>query len=245
MKLMASEVRGQRLYQVDAWWGLPIWHGFGTRDVPLPSYLAHGPQWVSPVTAQVHGPVVQVLTRPLTTDTLVGDAFVTMEPGIVCAIRTADCVPLLVYDPVRGVVGAIHAGWRGLAAGVIAATVATCARTFRVPAGRLQAAIGPAIAAEDFEIDAPVLTALHGAGFEMAAVQRPSRAGHWWLDLSHLAQQALVRAGLDPTRIAMGTRTTSRYPGEFHSYRRVPRTPGRQSSFIVLRGGTAGCGTRD
>lgn len=242
MKLLASERRGQRLYQVDAWAGLPIWHGFGTRDVPLLNYLAGHAPYCSPETRQVHGHVVHVLARPLRSQPWIGDAFVTTEPGLVCAVRTADCVPILLYDPVRGVVGAIHAGWRGLAADVIAATIATCEHTFRVPAGRLQAAIGPAIAADNFEIDAPVLKALRRAGFETTAAQRPSRPGHWWLDLSCLAQQALLRAGLEGSRIAMSHRTTSGYPGEFHSYRREPHSVGRQHSFIVLQAGPSGRG---
>ncbi|MBI2343471.1 MAG: peptidoglycan editing factor PgeF [Deltaproteobacteria bacterium] len=223
---------GRPCYLVPRWRALPCRHGFGIRDVSLAAYVGPG-VWKMPETRQVHGTTVHRLTRHDPIQIRVGDAFVTDIPGMVCAVRTADCVPILLCAPPRGVVGAVHAGWRGVAAGIVTATVSALAAWFHVLPSQLEVAIGPAIGREDYEVDHAVHRALRATGLELEAALTPSRQGHWWCDLRQLLCQELMRLGVAPTSVTCSTLSTFQRPGEFHSYRRTPLHTGRQVSFIT------------
>jgi hypothetical protein len=146
-------------------------------------------------------------------------------------VLTADCLPVLFAAPGGGRVAAAHAGWRGLAAGVLEATVAALGG----PSGLL-AWIGPAIGPGAYEVGEEVREAFVGLGPGMEAAFRPSRPGHWWADLPALARARLATAGVEA--IYGGGLCTLDDPVHFYSYRRDGVT-GRMASLIwVDRDGT-------
>lgn len=236
MQLVRTHRRRWPCYVVPAWEGLQVLHGFGTRNVPVAAYLNARSWWV-PQTRQIHSDLVVPLDGPRVAQLQIGDAFITQRAQVLCVVRTADCLPILLLEPVRQVVGAVHAGWRGLAAGIIQHTLATMAVRYRIERDRLQAALGPCIGGGDYEVDAPVLDALHRQRLPVGDAITPTRPGHWLLDLRALARYVLQAQGILPAHIATSTLSTYRRPGEFHSYRRRPEThAGRQYSFIGLLG---------
>jgi len=168
-----------------------------------------------------------------------GDAAPVEADGIVCSLAgvaigvvTADCVPILLAGrkgPAGCTVAAVHAGWRGLCSGVVAAGVASLLEPAVV------AAIGPHVGPCCYEVDAPVLAAV-GERFgpdPPAGAVRPGRAEHAWLDLGLLAAAELQRAGVPPAAISRGTvACTACDPQRFHSYRRDGPRSGRLVHFI-------------
>jgi len=168
--------------------------------------------------AQVHGADVAVAE----TGGLVGraDVVVTDRPGLPLAIFTADCVPVVVYDPVARRLAMAHAGWRGTALGAArAAALALVQRGGR--AADLMAAIGPSIGPCCYEVDAPVIERL-SAGFPDAweSWLTPTAPGKWMLDLWRANCDQLGAAGLDPARVESAGLCTSCRPDLFYSYRR-------------------------
>ncbi len=200
-----------------------IAHGFGLRDSPPV------PELVRP--RQVHG---RGVARVAAAGAAAGaaDAVVTAAPGVAVGIATADCVPLLVAADAGRAVAAVHAGWRGLAAGVIGAALAE----LRASAGddaALRAAIGPHIGPCCYEVDAPVLEALGRFGAELAGALSPSRPGHHRLDLGALALRDLRDAGVAHDAIETATACcTSCDAARFHSYRRDGARAGRLVHWI-------------
>jgi polyphenol oxidase len=185
------------------------------------------PAWLT----QVHGAEVVPLGAQLPA-TLKADAVVTRHPGRVCVIQAADCLPVLFAAQDGSVVGAAHAGWRGLAAGVLEATVAAMG----VPPGQLRAWIGPGIGAANFEVGPEVREHLVGAAgpagaAEVEAAFIANARGHWQCDLIALARQRLVASGL--TAIHGGRWCTFSDAENFFSYRRDGRT-GRMAALIWL-----------
>jgi YfiH family protein len=160
-----------------------------------------------------------------------GDASTASEPGVVCAILTADCLPVLFADLDGKVVGAAHAGWRGLAAGVLGATVA---RMRAQGAGEITAWLGPAIGPQAFEVGPDVLDAFGAALPDGEAEQGfrpyPGREGKYLADMTLLARRMLARDGV--TRVHGGERCTFTERESFYSYRRDGAGSGRQASLI-------------
>jgi len=155
------------------------------------------------------------------------DAAVTRQPGRVCAIMTADCLPILLTDRDGTVVGGAHGGWRGLAAGIVEATVAAFRDRGIVPAHVL-AWLGPAIGPAAYEVGGDVAAALREDDATALAAGRP---GHWHLDLYGLARARLAACGV--RQIYGGEWCTFSDPARFFSYRRDGVT-GRQASLIWL-----------
>ena len=185
----------------------------------LQQLLPQAPRWL----AQVHGSTV--VDADQLTDVPPADASVARLPGTVCAIMIADCLPVLLTDTAGTCVGAAHAGWRGLAGGVIANTIA------RLPAAPadLMAWIGPGIGPAAFEVGDDVLEAFCAIAPERRAAFRPHKPGKWLCDLPALARDALRRAGV--TRIHGGDLCTYTDPQRFYSYRRDGVT-GRMTALI-------------
>ena len=183
----------------------------------LSAHLPAAPHWLR----QVHGTAVVDADAP--DAQRVGDAAVARRPGTVCAILAADCMPVLLADGAGRVVGVAHAGWRGLAAGVLEETV----RAMGVAPGGLVAWLGPAIGPSAYEVGDDVRLAF--AGYESAF--RPARRGHWLLDLYAVARERLDRCGV--RRIAGGGFCTYSDAERFFSYRRE-RASGRMAALIWL-----------
>jgi YfiH family protein len=205
------------------------------REANLPSE----PVWLE----QVHGTSVVVLDassipRTATAEQLMtasrprADAAVTREQGVVCAIQVADCLPVLFAARDGSVVGAAHAGWRGLASGVLGATVAA----MNVPPEQLVAWLGPAIGPESFEVGDDVLAAFVATARDDQRVQteaafsaRPN--GKWLCDLFTLARLRLAALGV--TQVSGGGLCTVSDARRFYSYRRDGQT-GRMAALIWL-----------
>ncbi len=154
------------------------------------------------------------------------DAAISRRAGRICAILTADCLPILLASETGDRVGAAHAGWRGLAAGVIEATV----NALGAP-GELLAWLGPAIGPRHFEIGPEVREALLRADPEAHAAFALNARGRFTADLFALARRRLVRAGVE--RIYGGGVCTYADAARYFSHRRDGRT-GRQASLIWL-----------
>lgn len=185
----------------------------------LQDLLPQPPRWL----AQVHGS--RVVDADTLDDVPEADASVAVHPGTVCTIMIADCLPVLFCDRAGRCVGAAHAGWRGLAGGVLANTVA------RMPAAAsdLIAWIGPGIGPEAFEVGDDVWHAFCDRHPENAAAFRKHTPGKWLSDLPALARMALQRAGVGSIH-ACGLCTYSD-PARFFSYRRDGVT-GRMAALV-------------
>ncbi len=180
------------------------------------------PCWIR----QVHG--ARVVRMPQAAPEPEADASFTVESGVVCAVQAADCLPVLLCDQAGTVVAAAHAGWRGLAGGVLEHTVAA----LPVPPQTLRAWLGPAIGPEAFEVGEEVRECFVAADATAARAFRPAAlAGKHYADLFALARLRLARAGVD--RVYGGGLSTHADPARFYSYRRDGVT-GRMAALIWL-----------
>jgi YfiH family protein len=201
-------------------------HGFGVRGAAEPEGC------VRP--RQVHGVRVLIARASAGDVAQEGDAVVSDVPGLPVAVVTADCVPLLVAESDGTRVAAIHAGWRGLAAGVVAEGFAALVRSGAAPA-RLHAVIGPHIGSCCYEIDEPVIEGLRTRfDADLGAALRRVRPGHALLDLGALVRVECLRAGLEPMAVASLSGACTRCDERrFHSYRRDGARAGRLLHFIA------------
>ena len=173
--------------------------------------LPSAPRWLK----QVHG--IDVSIDP-GFDEPEADAAVTATPGVVLAILTADCLPVVFAAKDGSEIGAAHAGWRGLAAGVLEATVAAMATTPR----DIVAWLGPAAGPQAYEIGEEVFDAFVAHDPRAAAAFAPTRPGHWKIDLYALARQRLADAGV--ADVHGGGLCTISDPARFFSHRRDGRS---------------------
>lgn len=180
-------------------------------------------QWLE----QVHG--TKVIQATAGTPCPPADASIGRQPGIACAVMTADCLPVLLCNRAGTVVAAAHAGWRGLLNGVLEATVGAMAE----PPGELMAWFGPAIGPEAFEVGPEVRAAFAALSPGVAACFQPSpaRSGHFLADIYALARQRLASLGL--SSVYGGDYCTFTDSTRFFSYRRDGQT-GRMASLIQL-----------
>jgi hypothetical protein len=190
---------------------------------------------------QVHGNAVRVLPRGHAgpndaVDKPDGDAVVSNEPGLALAVMVADCVPILLVDPVRGAAGAVHAGWRGTCARVAAVAVGRMAQEFGCNPADVLAAIGPSIGPGDYEVGESLVQAFLDAGYPRSDVDRWfSRHGaRLFLDLWSANRGQLVAAGLAPGHVHACGLSTLPHPGVFDSFRRDGDAAGRMAAIIVV-----------
>ncbi|MBL8393283.1 MAG: peptidoglycan editing factor PgeF [Candidatus Accumulibacter sp.] len=214
------------------------------RNLPAP------PCWLR----QVHGTaVVDAAIAARLALIPVADGAFARHPGVVCAVLTADCLPVLLCDRAGSIVAVAHAGWRGLQAGILERVV----EAMDVPGQRLLAYLGPAIGPQSFEVGAEVRQSFLEAHREAAAAFRPlpcdegdagtcpsgghcrpgdgarQHTGGWLADLYLLARQSLWRLGIED--IHGGEYCTVRQASKFFSYRRDGVT-GRMAALIWLGG---------
>lgn len=202
-------------------------HGFGLRGSARPARVLRP--------SQVHGRTVARVDAAGGLAPEEADAVVSSWTGAAVGVVTADCVPVLAASEDGRAVAAIHAGWKGLARGVIPAAIRVLAD--EAAGSPLVAVVGPHIGPEHYEVDAPVLDALEpGFGPDLAAALRPSRPGHARLDLGQLALLALEQSGIAPgRRAALSDACTYRDADRFHSYRRDGAAAGRLLHHIAPR----------
>lgn len=180
------------------------------------------PAWLE----QVHGRRVVDLDTQIPVDSFgPADASVARTPGRVCVVQVADCMPVLFAGADGSVVAAAHAGWRGLAGGVLEATV----QAMHAPAGELLAWMGPAIGRAHFEVGDEVRAAFLAADAGASAAFTANERGRWQCDLQALARRKLAALGV--SSIHGGAWCTYADPGRFFSYRRDGRC-GRMAALI-------------
>lgn len=162
------------------------------------------------------------------------DGLVTNEPEVVLTVFSADCTPVLLYDPVAKAVGAIHAGWRGTAAAIAAKAVERMAAEFGSKPENIRAAIGPCISQCCFETDRDVPDAMqHTFGADAKRSIREVN-GKYYVNLKALNALALTRAGV--RQIDIAAECTACEPNRFWSHRRVGNRRGSLAAMILLRG---------
>lgn len=160
-----------------------------------------------------------------------GDALVTNQPGILVGVKTADCVPLLIYDPIQKVVAAVHAGWRGLVAGILESSLNQM-RLFGSAYEDLVVIMGPALCGFCFEVGPQVVkTFKHRFGLDFTV--RPGKGDRSSIDLREACRLILEEQHLSGNRIEFLPYCTACQPERFFSYRKGDQT-GRQLSFIGL-----------
>jgi len=184
--------------------------------------LPHEPFWLK----QVHGTrVIDVGAQALPYSVVEADAACAFQENLVCAVTTADCLPLLLCDQKGTCVSAVHAGWRGLAMGVIEAAVLKLNK----PAADLIAWLGPAIGPQSFEVREDVLDTFKADISSQTFVK--TEQGTWLANLYALARLRLERLGI--TDIFGGTFCTYQNIDQFYSFRR-DKTTGRMATLIWL-----------
>ena len=163
------------------------------------------------------------------------DALITNEPNLPLTVFSADCSVILLHDPVQQAIGAVHAGWRGCAAGILEKTVQAMAESFDSRPENLLAAIGPCIGQCCFETDHDVADAMIAAlGAEDSAPYLERRGIKWHVDLAGLNRQWLLRAGLTPEHIDVCGICTACHPEWFWSHRKMGSARGLQVAMITL-----------
>ena len=188
--------------------------------------LPSPPRWLH----QVHGrDVVEFDEASLGTsvDEPRADAAITRDSGVVLAILSADCLPILLCADDGSEIAAAHAGWRGLSAGIIE----SCVGRMRTPAGRLMAWLGAAIGPQSYEVGTDVRNAFVASDAAADGAFRATRAGHWLCDLYSLARRRLASLGV--LRVHGGGLDTFA-DSRFYSYRRDGARSGRFATLIHI-----------
>jgi YfiH family protein len=190
-------------------------HGFGTRHSDIPSLFSN-----LGTVKQIHS--TTCLAAEGRTGVLgEGDALLEDNPGAIVAVRTADCVPILLVDERRRAVAAVHAGWRGTAGRIASAAISAMHRRFGSEPEDLHAAIGPGIGKCCYEVGPEVAAQFGGQG-----------RAH--IDLSQANLEQLTATGVTPERIYASKLCTMCRNEEFHSFRRDGEKAGRQYSFAGI-----------
>jgi hypothetical protein len=218
---------------------------------------------------QVHSDVMHVASAPLAGDVPVGDAIATRHPGLLLAVQTADCVPILLVDTARRVVAAVHAGWRGTLARVAAKTLGRMRLEFGTRPEDVAAALGPSIGRCCYAVG-PEVAQSFSAQFAGAAEwfdgpfarlsenvepnplpwlnmmppghqPEPERVN---LDLRAANRSQLMEAGVSPRRIAVSTLCTACRTDLLFSYRREGAGTGRLMAVIGIRAGSRQAGRK-
>ncbi len=223
-------------------------HLFGDREFKGEG-LEHGE---GPITAtQVHGDKILCLRddghglvqEGLAQGELEGDGLVTDRNACFIAVATADCVPVLLFDPKRKIIAALHAGWRGSVLNIAAQGVTRMVSDFGSEAKDILAGIGPSIGPCCFEVGEDVLSAIEEKTPHKVDVirkfgrkfGRKSETNRWSCDLPKLNRMQLISVGLPPEQITVAGLCTSCLPERYYSFRRDKKKLGNMLSGIMLR----------
>jgi YfiH family protein len=194
-------------------------HGFGTR---------HADPHPSPATLkQIHSDIV---LRVPVADGCEGDALLAVKPGEVVAVKTADCLPVLIADTVNRVAAAVHAGWKGTTRAIVQRAVEHMHSEFHSEPSSLHVALGPSIGFCCYEVG-PEVAEL----FKPIFPERSDLAHRAHLDLPEANRRLLISAGVPEGNIALVGLCTRCAPNEFHSWRRDREKAGRMLSVVGIR----------
>jgi polyphenol oxidase len=199
--------------------------------------IGHMPHWLG----LVHGTEVANLDSASHEDNIVADAAFATKKGVVCGVTMADCLPVLFASLDGRVVAAAHAGWRGLASGVLESTIAAMTQTCGVPPQEIMAYMGQAIGPKAFEVGSEVRDAFIASNIEKSIIDeafQPKMAEgerKYWADIFLIARSRMQKVGIQESQIFGGGLCTVSDPARFFSYRRegsVGRQSGRMAAFI-------------
>jgi len=185
---------------------------------------------------QVHGAAVRVVSREdrgalFSGATQEADALITCESGVALTVFVGDCLPILLHDPVRGAIGAVHAGWRGTAADIAGAAVRRMTGEFGCSPADIRAAIGPGISKCCYETDRDVSDAMHKLLGERAETCVTARGDKYMVDLKEANRLLLMMSGI--TGIMVSDECTSCSSDKYWSHRRTNGKRGSQAAIIV------------
>lgn len=198
-------------------------HGFGTKQSE-----GWPPEEDRATLKQIHSTRVAVADRPGAWGE--GDALVTSAPGLFVAVKTADCIPILLVDPVRRVVAAVHAGWRGTAGNIVRSTIDTMVSEFHTNTAVVWAAVGPGIGKCCYEVSGDV-----AVQFAPWLPEHTGAADGTMLDLTEVNRRQMIHAGVASTRILTSEGWCTQCGDELHSFRRDGERSGRMLSAIRIR----------
>jgi YfiH family protein len=219
-----------------------IRHFFGTRryrSVPVAGAFHGGRRRLNRVISvkQIHGTDILIVDRSVPSETVFPgewDGLMTNQAGLLLTIRTADCVPILFHDPIRCVIAAVHAGWRGAVAGIVPKALATMRRHFHSDYKDVRMVIGPSAGPCCYEVDEPVLRPLRERYSYWHVVIRETGSAKAMLDLKELARRQAQSLGLRSEHIWTVRICTICRPALFYSYRRDGQVKETMVSGILL-----------
>ncbi|MBN2246172.1 MAG: peptidoglycan editing factor PgeF [Candidatus Aminicenantes bacterium] len=187
---------------------------------------------------QIHSDRIYIISEEDLLDQekiMAGDASVTEESGILLAIKTADCLPVLLTDEIRPVVAAVHCGWRGTAKRILNKTVAVMKKSFGCSSESLVAAFGPSISFDCYEVGEDVIRIFRTNGLpDLSFKPCRKKQGKYFLDLKEANRCQLADAGIAPENITMIDLCTH-CESDLYSYRAEKEKAGRNFSFIGLK----------
>jgi YfiH family protein len=178
---------------------------------------------------QQHTDRIAVIDHDL--EPLIADAVVTRREDIVIGVRVADCVPVLIYEKKRGIIAAVHAGWRGTAAGILIKTVQVMIDRFHGSPAEMLLAIGPAIRQCSYEVDYDVMHAVTRTTGQ--GKYHTEKGGKYFLDLPSVNRQQALSTGVPEGQLWVSGDCTFCNPDRYYSYRYAKGTTGRQGGFIT------------
>ena len=188
---------------------------------------------------QVHGSDILVIDSPNEDVahfmTVECDAIITNQPGLMIGVCVADCVPIVLYDPLKKVIAAVHAGWQGTALKLVAKTVKAMKTHFGCEPAAIQAAIGPCILQCCYEVDTPVKQAFLQNGLAWDTFTKKSGADKWKLDLAAANRDLLTSSGVPSSAVKLADVCVCCQRELYFSYRRDNGETGRQMGFIMLK----------
>lgn len=191
---------------------------------------------------QVHGRAIRVVGRgdaaaASAVERPEADALVSDVPGLALLVQVADCVPILMADPHAGAAAAVHAGWRGVCAGIATATVEAMVREFGCRPSNLVAALGPSIGPDDYEVGEALVEAFIAAGHADRVdgwFGRSGRDGAWRLNLWRAVRDQLTQAGVPAGAVHAAGLSTKPHPRWLESFRRDGSNAGRMAAIVVV-----------
>ncbi|WP_173048951.1 peptidoglycan editing factor PgeF [Nitrospira sp. KM1] len=204
--------------------------------MPTRTAMGRTKNWLLSV-RQVHGTDVLVVDHPIGESDRFEegwDALITNQPGLTVAVRTADCVPVLVYDRRKRAVAAIHAGWRGAVSGILPKTLDRLSNHFQIERGDLRVSIGPSAGPCCYEVDDAVLNPLRStfSGWEQVVRNDMGKKTHF--DLKAFVRMQLYHYGIEHHHVTSVNLCTICHEELFYSYRREGRVNGTMLSGISL-----------
>jgi len=164
-----------------------------------------------------------------------GDALITRVPGFALSVFTADCLPILLFDPTQRVVGIVHAGWKGTSKRILQNAIGKMKEVFNCRGENIQAAMGPCIGPCCLEVDDPVKKAFGAGGLPWEIISSRRQKGKWLLDLYKANAYLLEIEGVHRENVQRLESCTRCRRDIFYSYRGEEETQGRQLNFIALR----------